>query len=541
MLAVQNGTSMDLPQTAPGIPAPGVDPEVDELSSIDSIDAIFAWLGTAAPTVTAYKAVLGGGGNLKLRDIVYIGAQDYADACSGVRVPNTADPPVLRDALPLELGHFTMARRIARLRIGLTAVDATMVAAQAAGPAPGGPGGGAQLALGNGAAVMAGQLPPSAVIAEPRIKLSSVLDPTLDSELVRLPAVAIRKYFSDYITLRGATPSEDTEPTAEQLSAMHQVIAADLVPYGDFAVLGPHGRRLVVKLTYCSYTFLPDGSWQRRELPGPPSFDHWWACFRVLRTIFLLLGVVPPEIIDNYGEMVRSFHAMYGDAVWFLIYQADVLMRCEQFERIRRHVERQAAAGGTLQSFGMGGQTGNVFDPKKPWQAVFEFAVSDKLWWDEHLHRPAMLYLTKVRSAADVTADGTAQPTLVTPGGGGNPSAPLSEHRARSRSPMQRRRQRGAKQPNAAPHSDPAPPGTTYTTKGRRHCEAFNSPQGCPVRQASCPDVHNCKKCGRSGHPQGNCFGKDGGGKGKGGGKDDRGHGGGKDHGKGKGHGKWRK
>ena len=34
------------------------------------------------------------------------------------------------------------------------------------------------------------------------------------------------------------------------------------------------------KLTRLNWTFMPDSSWQRKELPGPPSFAFWWASFR---------------------------------------------------------------------------------------------------------------------------------------------------------------------------------------------------------------------------------------------------------------------
>ena len=135
--------------------------------------------------------------------------------------------------------------------------------------------------------------------------------------------------FNAYALARGAEPAEDVEPTVEQISAVAQVVAADLVPCADFSILGPHGRRLAGKLNFLAWTFQLDGTWHHRELPGPPSFEHWWASFRVLRTIFLLLDVAPPELLDNYGEMVRSFHLLYGADAWFIIYTADIRMRSE--------------------------------------------------------------------------------------------------------------------------------------------------------------------------------------------------------------------
>ena len=58
-------------------------------------------------------------------------------------------------------------------------------------------------------------------------------------------------------------------------------------------------------------------------------------------------------------------------------------------------------------------------------------------WWDDNLHRPVMLYLTRVRSAADLADDGTAQPGLEVPsahrGAAGGRAA-----RSRSRRPNKR-------------------------------------------------------------------------------------------------------
>ena len=122
----------------------------------------------------------------------------------------------------------------------------------------------------------------------------------LDSELARLPQAKVREKFTSYVKLRAAEPSEDIEPTLEQVSAVHQIITADLVPFADFALVDPHGKRLLHKLTSLNRTLTPDGSWQPKQPPGLLSFEHWWASFRVYRTALLLLDVPPPQILDNY-------------------------------------------------------------------------------------------------------------------------------------------------------------------------------------------------------------------------------------------------
>ena len=97
--------------------------------------------------------------------------------------------------------------------------------------------------------------------AEPCLRFSILLDLALDSELARLPQANFRGIFTSYVKLR------------EQVSAIHQVITAELVLFADFSLFGPHGKRLLRKFTHLHCTFMPDGSWQRKELLGPPSFE----------------------------------------------------------------------------------------------------------------------------------------------------------------------------------------------------------------------------------------------------------------------------
>ena len=475
---VQRGINMgDLPQTAPGVPCVGIDPNEKDLAGITTIAEAFKWLGTEEPARKSLLAALGAA-EPRLRDLVYIKSKDYDDMLAQLIIPG-AEGKDSRAPTPLEMGHYAQLRRICRLRMGLTAVEvvSTLPALGTVGFSQPSPMQGVETSL---LSVLAAAKP-APVSTEPRLKLSVILDPTLDSELVRLPHHKIRDLFTAYEKLRGAEPVEDVEPTTEQISAVNQVLENDMVPYADFSLLGPHGRRLLGKLSYLSWTFQPDGSWTRRELPGPPGFDQWWASFRVLKVIYLMLEVAAPEILDNYGEMLRGFHTMYGSACWFIIYTADVRMRTEQFGRLRRRVERDHQV-----AVSMGAAT--TFDPAKPWRAVFAAAISvtEKLWWDENLHRPAMLFLTRIKSASESVADGTVQdvPEPI-------PAAPRGRSRSRG-SPSDRREKR--------PQS--SRDGAVFTKGGQQLCEAYNSSRGCFTKR--CPDHHSCKKC-RGHHSAADC------------------------------------
>ena len=203
---------MDLPQTAPGVPASNVDPTIDELASMQDIAAIFDWLGTAEPVRASFIGAMGGGAP-RLRDIVYMTEAAWSAAVGAITVAVPDNPE--RALSPIERGHLPMVRRIARLRLGLTAVE------EQTGAPPGGAGGAGAQAVSTGALPGGAGLrtPASAAMAETSIKLSMVLDPSVDSVLVRLAPPVIRDLFTAYQTKRGAEPSEEVEPTTEQISA----------------------------------------------------------------------------------------------------------------------------------------------------------------------------------------------------------------------------------------------------------------------------------------------------------------------------------
>ena len=224
--------------------------------------------------------------------------------------------------------------------------------------------------------------------------------------------------------------------------------------------------------------------------PGPSTFDLWWASYRVLRCALLLLDAVPPEVLDAYGEFIREQNQAYGRDAWFLVYQADVRMRSEQFDRLRRRAERQhqLEQAASMQSH---------FDPARPWSTVFHLALADKMWWDEHLHRPVVLFLAKIRSRAQVCDDGTTQPALAALDGppgrsGGRTNNNNTRRNNRSRTPRRQQQPGGGS-------------ATITTNRGTPFCTAYNSPAGCSQSQQSCQYFHGCTTCRKTGHAAHQC------------------------------------
>ena len=112
----------------------------------------------------------------------------------------------------------------------------------------------------------------------------------------KLPPLLIPEAYARYATSRGDLPHQDIEPSDEQLSAIHQVVTAGDPPYVDYSIFGPHGRRMMKRLTFVSQTLdFASGEWKRQELLGPPDFNAWWRCWRVFRTALLRLEISPPD------------------------------------------------------------------------------------------------------------------------------------------------------------------------------------------------------------------------------------------------------
>ena len=110
----------DLPQTQPGVPAPGIDPTLEELNAMSKVADIGTWLGVPTAVSTAFMAELGT--DPKIRDVVFIGKDDWCTTLSGIRIPvQDGDPRALK---PVERAQLNSLRRIARLRMGLTANEA---------------------------------------------------------------------------------------------------------------------------------------------------------------------------------------------------------------------------------------------------------------------------------------------------------------------------------------------------------------------------------------------------------------------------------
>ena len=108
----------------------------------------------------------------------------------------------------------------------------------------------------------------------------------------------------------------------------------------DFALWGPNNRRFQEKLKYSAQRYDPETQFHTRvEVHGPRAFEQWIKCWRVFENTCFLIGIVLAGPLQAYADLIRNFVNQYPASCWFIIYQAELLIRSESFERLRRHAQ----------------------------------------------------------------------------------------------------------------------------------------------------------------------------------------------------------
>lgn len=244
-----------------------MDPTEDEANAITDLAKAFDWAGVSADVRTTLGAALGG--PTLIRDIAFIPRGDWDNVITRLKGLGAAvgdgDPPE-RELTVVDKSRLESFRRVCFRRVGATP------------DTPGTPAPPAPAATGGPPAPLATNSPSR------KLKLSAVVDQTLEAEVNMLTNDEVDAMYREYKQTYGDVPSPEAEPTVDQLSAVKMLIASKVAPYVDFAVFGPHGLRLLRKLTFSSFAMNASGEWQRRELPGPPSYEGWFEIFRVFRT-----------------------------------------------------------------------------------------------------------------------------------------------------------------------------------------------------------------------------------------------------------------
>lgn len=208
-----------------------------------------------------------------------------------------------------------------------------------------------------------------------------------------------RRYNRETNSRRGPPP--EAEPTAEQLSVLRALLKERSVPYTDFSLWGPYGGRTLRKLQNMGLFFSPDGTLHRHEFRGPPTYDHWEACWAVYAVAMVMLGGASLPVLTAYRDFIKSQVKQFGQLCWGVLYQEEVRFRREHLERLRR--EESDKLDEAIQA---GGKT--PFDPLTPWERCYDIAPDQFHYWNSKVTVPCMLIVAKAR-AAGFYIDGDCQ------------------------------------------------------------------------------------------------------------------------------------
>lgn len=86
-----------------------------------------------------------------------------------------------------------------------------------------------------------------------KLKLSSILDPTLDAEVQIMSTTEITNCYEEYKKRFGDCPTPEADVSPVQFSALKQVLDSGAVPFADFSIFGPFGTRRLRKQTFMAY------------------------------------------------------------------------------------------------------------------------------------------------------------------------------------------------------------------------------------------------------------------------------------------------
>ena len=325
--------------------------------------------------------------------LVELGDADLTNLAVFAAIP----PDVIRDvvARPLQVNPGDALRNItaieaARLNLMVNAIRARfqmplfdiLLPTPAAGAGPAGGGGGAGAPLG-----MAPQTP--GVSAVNKVKLGSVLDQSLDGEVVLLEPATLAEFRQHYNAIMGGNPIDSQEVTDAQLTALSSRCATGQCPYADFGVWQKHGTRVERRLKFTAHFQDNDGTWRTRELPGPENLEVWGEAWAVFKTAAIMASVAHPSTLDVYEARFRERVLRYPDC-WHIAVQADVRCRAEFWVSERRRQEQFHAASPTLSNF----------SPLMPWNSVIRASAADAVFWEDEFKEPCRLFQMQRKTPA---------------------------------------------------------------------------------------------------------------------------------------------
>ena len=232
------------------------------------------------------------------------------------------------------------------------------------------------------------------VVGSRRVALKEVIDQGDATEVEPASESMHEAWLKNYFDDARAWPTAVTEPTLDQLTALHyRVVTLRQPPYVDFAVWVPYGRRAGRALKFRTWVPLGDGSFAIRMVPGPENFVLWMASWKVFAVACRMMQFLSRAVLELYFERIEALNLHYGDA-WHLIVEADQKAREDQTARILRQIKAKSPS-----------QHPSDYVASMPWDCVFRIIAEDNRFWDEAVIAPANTWLARGGRGVPVPPD----------------------------------------------------------------------------------------------------------------------------------------
>jgi hypothetical protein len=430
---------------------------MEELRNMKSLADVLEWVGLEDDLFRKAKSGLWKaiGAPKMVRHLASIPWATWSDAISTMKVDvhtGAADGPLVSSGPPtaVEMGQVVSVRRISRILMG---VDPLEVAASSGPPAPALP----------DAAASAAPTPVSSLV-ERKIKLSSVMDQGDDTEVRPMDPATVRRLIGEWRQFEndGEDPREDEEATGDQLASLDFRLKQGSTPFVDFGVWRPYGARLGRMLKFSAYYPLASGGFQSKEINGPGTFDEWLRSWRVFSFAMVVLKAATRSKLEKYELRIARLNEQYP-AYWWVIALADIRMRSEHLERVRRKIVRDTAANNVAPGT-------CAFNEAMPWDSAFREAARDDSFWYENVDKKAIMFATQLRTSKQINDEGIGsvvelgssssakQPTAKRGRSPVSVSPQRSNRNARTSRDAKKKKGRKTERPTA-PRVDPKQPG----------------------------------------------------------------------------------
>lgn len=100
----------------------------------------------------------------------------------------------------------------------------------------------------------------------------------------------------------------------------------------DFAIWTPFSRKVLKSAKYQTFVMQEDGSFVAKMVAGPANYQHWLASFRVMRTAFIMLDLLPLNSLLQWENHMERLVSRYPSC-WHLLVEAENKARAEHLGR----------------------------------------------------------------------------------------------------------------------------------------------------------------------------------------------------------------